>query len=139
MPDTAEYAQERRELEAWFARYDAHAAEGDVETLASMALFPLNVVTDGADPGSGRAGQWSREEYLETMGGVLGQGGGDFHFDSVRTPQFLSPCLAVGFTHSTVTTGGESTEMHYADILVKQGEDWYFQTMVQGGWAGTAG
>ncbi|HWM39208.1 MAG TPA: nuclear transport factor 2 family protein [Streptomyces sp.] len=128
--------QDHRDLEAWFARYDAHSADADVEAMASMALFPLNLVTDDPGPGTGWTGQWTREEFVRTMTGVLGESGGeDVHFESQRTPQFLTRSLAVVFTESTMTVGGQSRQMRYADILVKQDGEWYFQTMVQGGWA----
>ncbi|SCK42684.1 hypothetical protein [Streptomyces sp. WMMB 322] len=139
MPDTTSSTateQDHRDLEAWFARYDAHAAKADVEAMASMALFPLNLVTDGADPGSGVARQWSREEFVRTMSAVMGEGGGEeVHFDSRRSPHFLSRSLAVVFTESTMTAGSQTQSMNYADILVKRDGEWYFQTMIQGGWA----
>lgn len=128
--------QDNRDLEAWFARYDGHAAKADVEAMASMALFPLNLVTDDAAPGSGVTRQWSREEFVRTMSAVMGDGGGEeVHFESRRTPHFLSRSIAVVFTESTMTVGSESTSMSYSDILVKRDGEWYFQTMVQGGWA----
>ncbi|GGO44402.1 hypothetical protein GCM10012287_09920 [Streptomyces daqingensis] len=139
MEENAAYTpseEDHREVEAWFAKYDAHAANADVEAMASMALFPLNLVTDDAGPGTGWTGQWSREEYVRTMSGVMGEPGGeDVHFESRRTPHFLSASLALVFTESTMTAGGQSRRMRYADVLVKQGGEWYFQTMVQGGWA----
>lgn len=128
--------QDHRDLDAWFARYDAHAANADVEAMASMALFPLNLATDDAAPGSGWTGQWTREEFVRTMSGVMGEGGGEeIRFESHRTPHFLSRSLAVVFTESTMTVGGQSRSMRYADVLVKQEGEWYFQTMIQGGWA----
>lgn len=140
MPDTTPLTateQDHRDVEAWFERYDAHAARADVEAMASMALFPLNLVTDDAAPGSGVARQWSREEFVRTMSAVMGEGGGEeVHFDSRRSPTFLSRSLAVVFTESTMTVGSQSQSMSYTDILVKRDGEWYFQTMVQGGWAG---
>lgn len=141
MAETAPYEpseQDHREIEAWFAEYDAHAAKADVEAMASMALFPLNLVTDDARPGTGWSGQWNRDEYVRTMSGVMGggEGGGEeVHFESRRTPHFLSASLAVVLTDSEMTAGGQTHRMHYADVLVKQDGRWYFQTMIQGGWA----
>nr|WP_206323285.1 nuclear transport factor 2 family protein [Streptomyces sp. HNM0574] len=124
-------------MEDWFARYDAHAERGDVEAMAAMALFPLNLVTDedGA-PGSGCAAQWDRERYLSTMSRVMGASGDEeVRFTSERTPHFLGRSLAVVHTDSAMTAGGRTTRMRYADVLVKQDGSWYFQTMVQSGWA----
>lgn len=139
MEENAPYTpseQDQRDLDAWFARYDAHAANADVEAMASMALFPLNLVTDDAGPGTGWTGQWNRDEFVRTMSGVMSEsGGGDVHFESRRTPHFLTGSLALVFTESTMTVAGQSRRMRYADVLVKQEGEWYFQTMVQGGWA----
>ncbi|RAJ56628.1 SnoaL-like protein [Streptomyces sp. Amel2xB2] len=135
--DSTATEQDHRELEEWFARYDAHAAKADVEAMASMAVFPLNLVTDDAGPGTGWAGQWSREEFVRTMSEVMGGAGGEeISFESRRTPHFLSRSMAVVFTESTMTAGGQSQSMRYADVLVKQDGAWYFQTMLQSGWAG---
>lgn len=143
MPDATPDAateQDHRELEEWFARYDAHAAKGEVEAMASMALFPLNLVSDEDPPGTGRAAQWSREEYVRTMSQVMGgSAGGEVRFESQRTPTFLTRSLAVVFTESVMTVDGQSQSMRYADILVKQDGEWYFQTMIQGGWGGVLG
>jgi hypothetical protein len=139
VPETAPYEpteQDHRDIEAWFAEYDAHAAKADVEAMASMALFPLNLVTDDAGPGTGWSGQWDRDEYVRTMTGVMGGSGGeDVQFESRRTPHFLTGSLAVVFTESEMTVAGQTQRMHYADVLVKQDGRWYFQTMIQGGWA----
>lgn len=128
-------AEDRRSVEAWFAEYDAHSAKADVERMADMAMFPLNVVTDSAD-GEGLAAQWTRERFMRTMAGVMGGGGqGDIQMESTRTPHFLTEHLVVVVTDATVTTNGEPYGMRYADLLVKADGRWVFQTMVQGGWA----
>lgn len=135
-PETGATEQDRRDLEEWFARYDAHAANADVGAMASMALFPLNLVTDDEGPGTGWTGQWTREEFVRTMSGVMGEAGGEeIRFESERTPHFLTRSMAVVFTESVMTVAGRSQSMRYADVLVKQDGEWYFQTMIQGGWA----
>ncbi|HEX7744226.1 MAG TPA: hypothetical protein VF462_03045 [Micromonosporaceae bacterium] len=123
-------------IDDWFRRYDAYAAAGDVAGTASMALFPLNTVTDDA-AGEGSARLLSREEYLQTMGGVLD--GGDLTMESRRTPYFLTRSLAVVFTEAEFTIDGNRQRVRYADLLVKVGGEWRFQTMVQGGWGDYAG
>ncbi|WP_436763567.1 nuclear transport factor 2 family protein [Streptosporangium sp. V21-05] len=128
-------AGDRESVEAWFAEYDAHSAKVDVERMADMAMFPLNVVTDGPG-GDGLADRWTRERFTRTMAEVMGGGeAGDLTMDSVRTPHFLTANLVVVVTDATVTAGGEAYGMRYADLLVKSGGRWVFQTMVQGGWA----
>ncbi|MFH0241741.1 nuclear transport factor 2 family protein [Streptomyces sp. HK10] len=130
--------EDLRSVEEWFASYDELASSPtpeNVERMADMAVFPLNLVTDGSD-GDGRTDQWDRRRYTETMNAVMGCGGDeDVRFDSARTPFFLSPCLVVVFTDSVTTAGGEEHRMRYADILVRRGGVWRFQTMVQSGWA----
>jgi hypothetical protein len=123
-------------IDEWFRRYDAYAAAGDVAGTASMALFPLNTVTDNA-AGEGSARQLSREEYLQTMGGVLD--GGNVTMESRRTPYLLTRSLAVVFTEAEFTVDGNRQRVRYADLLVKVGGEWRFQTMVQGGWGDYAG
>ncbi|PGH51421.1 hypothetical protein [Streptomyces sp. Ru87] len=126
--------EDRRGIEEWFARYDALSAAGEVESMADMAVFPLNVVTSDS-AGDGLADQWSRERFTRTMSEVLGGGGdGGITFESVRTPHFLTAELAVVVTEATMTAGGHTEAMRYADVLVKRGGSWFFQTMIQGGW-----
>ncbi|TDC78820.1 nuclear transport factor 2 family protein [Micromonospora sp. KC606] len=127
------------ELDEWFRRYDALAEAGDVAGTADLAMFPLNTVTDDA-AGEGSAQQLDRAAYLEMMGGVLGGGGGgDLRMESRRTPYFLTPSLVVVFTEAEFTVDGERQQVRYADLLVKSGGQWRFQTMVQGGWGGQPG
>ncbi|MFJ8694429.1 nuclear transport factor 2 family protein [Streptomyces roseolilacinus] len=138
LPETgyAPTAEDRAGLDAWFAEYDARSARRDVAGMADMAVFPLNLVSD--DPaGDGRSAQWDRERFVATMTGVMGDGSEDIAFESTRTPVFLSPAMAVVFTDSTMTAGGETRQLRYADVLIKRGGAWAFQTMIQGGWGDT--
>ncbi|MEU4567729.1 hypothetical protein [Micromonospora sp. NPDC023956] len=129
-------AEDLAALDAWFRRYDAYAAAGDVAGTADMALFPLNTVTDDSS-GEGSARQLDREEYLRVMGGALGDPG-DLTMNSTRTPYLLTPGLAVVFTEAEFTVDGRSQRVRYADVLVRTGGEWRFQTMVQGGWGDQA-
>ncbi|MBY8871134.1 hypothetical protein K7640_04655 [Micromonospora sp. PLK6-60] len=133
VPDPADLA----ELDAWFRDYDALAEAGDVAATADLAMFPLNAVTDDA-AGEGSARQLDRAAYLEMMGGVL-SGGGDLTMESRRTPYFLTRSLVVVFTDAEFTVDGVKQRVRYADLLVRSGGKWRFQTMVQGGWGGQAG
>jgi hypothetical protein len=135
-PRFAPSPEDLADLDEWFRRYDARAAEGDVAATADMAMFPLNTVTDNA-AGDGSARQLSREEYLQMMGGVLA--GGDVTMQSRRTPYFLTRSLVVVFTEAEFTIDGQRQAVRYADLLVKVGGEWRFQTMVQGGWGDYAG
>ncbi|CAL9510886.1 nuclear transport factor 2 family protein [Streptomyces sp. enrichment culture] len=126
-------AEDRASLDAWFAEYDARSARRDVAGMADMAVFPLNLVSDD-EAGDGRSAQWDRERFVGVMTGVMGEGSEDITFESTRTPVFLSPSLAVVFTDSTMTAGEEKRELRYADILIRRGGTWAFQTMIQGGW-----
>ncbi|URM89926.1 nuclear transport factor 2 family protein [Streptomyces sp. MRC013] len=128
-------AEDRAGLDAWFAEYDARSARRDVEGMADMAVFPLNLVTDDT-AGEGRSAQWDRDRFVAVMTGVMGGGDGDVAFESTRTPVFLSPSMAVVFSDSTVTAGGEKRQLRYADVLIRRGGAWAFQTMMQGGWGG---
>ncbi|MGW8374816.1 nuclear transport factor 2 family protein [Streptomyces sp. ODS28] len=126
--------EDRAGLDAWFAAYDAASGKRDTERMAAMAVFPLNLVSDDS-AGDGRSAQWDREQFVRTMTQVMGESGEeDIAFDSVRTPVFLSPAMAVVFTDSTMTVEGRTQQLRYADILVKRGGEWAFQTMVQPGW-----
>ncbi|MEU4684138.1 nuclear transport factor 2 family protein [Streptomyces xinghaiensis] len=130
--------EDRRTLDAWFARYEALSARADVEAMADMAVFPLNVITDDA-AGNGSAEQWDRERFTATMSEVLGGAGGEEpRFESVRTPRFLTASLVVVLTEGVVTAGGHTQTLRYADVLLKRNGEWAFQTMIQGGWGDTA-
>ncbi|AWI30945.1 nuclear transport factor 2 family protein [Streptomyces sp. ICN441] len=135
LPDTGYLptADELASIEAWFAEYDAAAAHRDIERMADLAVFPLNLVSDDS-AGSGASAQWDREQYVRTMTEVMGDGGGDVAFESVRTPVFLGPAMAVVFTDSTMTAGGTTQQLRYADVLIKRDGRWAFQTMLQSGW-----
>ncbi|MCX4819372.1 nuclear transport factor 2 family protein [Streptomyces sp. NBC_01142] len=135
LPDTGytPTAEELASIQEWFAAYDAHSAKREVERMADMAVFPLNLVSD--DPaGNGASAQWDRAQFIETMGHVMGDGSDDITFESTRTPVFLSPAMAVVFTDSTMTMDGQTQQLRYADILIRQDGKWAFQTMLQGGW-----
>ncbi|MCC3767517.1 DUF4440 domain-containing protein [Streptomyces sp. UNOC14_S4] len=135
LPDTgyAPTADEIAAIHAWFAEYDAAAARRDIERMADLAVFPLNLVSDDS-AGDGVSAQWDRERFVETMTHVMGEGTEDITFDSVRTPVFLGPAMAVVFTDSTMTAGGATQRLRYADVLVKRNGRWAFQSMLQGGW-----
>ncbi|MFJ8073094.1 nuclear transport factor 2 family protein [Streptomyces sp. NPDC096176] len=135
LPDTGytPSAEELASIQEWFAAYDAHSAKRDVGRMADMAVFPLNLISDDSQ-GNGASAQWDRRQFIETMGHVMGDGSDDITFESVRTPVFLSPAMAVVFTDSTMTMDGRTEQLRYADILIRRDGKWAFQTMMQGGW-----
>ncbi|GGY26852.1 DUF4440 domain-containing protein [Streptomyces djakartensis] len=135
LPDTGYTAttEDRASLDAWFAEYDAASGKRDVERMADMAVFPLNLVSDDS-AADGRSAQWDRERFVTAMTHVMGEGSEDITFESTRTPVFLSSSMAVVFTDSTMTVDGHSRQLRYADILLKRGGRWAFQTMIQEGW-----
>lgn len=135
LPDTGytPTAEDRASLDAWFAAYDTASGRRDVERMADLAVFPLNLVSDDA-AGDGRSAQWDRKQFVETMTHVMGEGSADITFESVRTPVFLSAAMAVVFTDSTMTADGHTQQLRYADILIRRDGKWAFQTMIQGGW-----
>ncbi|UGY94293.1 nuclear transport factor 2 family protein [Streptomyces gobiensis] len=125
--------EDRHSLAEWFRQYDAHSTSADIQHMADMAVFPLNLVTDDS-AGNGWSGQWDQGQFTTTMTQVMGDGGEDVQFESVRTPFFLSGSLAIVITRATMTMDGGTQEMRYADILVKSDGKWAFQTMIQAGW-----
>ncbi|ADD41334.1 hypothetical protein [Stackebrandtia nassauensis] len=129
-PTDAELA----EVRDWFQRYDTHGAKGEVEHMADMADFPINLVTDGSD-GNAWTGSWNREEFLAATAQQVGDGSGDLTFESTRVPYFLTGSLVIVFTDSTMTAAGQTHRLRYADILTRKDGTWRFQTMIQGGWA----
>lgn len=75
-----------------------------------------------------------RERFVATMTHVMGEGEADIAFESIRTPVFLSPFMAVVFTDSTMTTEGHTQQLRYADVLIRRNGAWAFQTMLQSRW-----
>ncbi|MEU0668416.1 nuclear transport factor 2 family protein [Streptomyces lavendulocolor] len=141
LPDTGftPSAEDRAGLDAWFAAYDEAGARRDIARMADMAVFPLNLVSDDSQ-GDGRTAQWTREQFIDTMSQVMSDSGDrPISFASTRTPVFLSPSMAVVFTDSTMTAGEETHRLRYADILVRRGGTWAFQTMIQSGWGDALG
>ncbi|MFF6784996.1 nuclear transport factor 2 family protein [Streptomyces sp. NPDC012510] len=135
MPQTgyAPTAEDRASLDAWFEEYDGHCVRNDVEHMADMAVFPLNLISDDS-AGNGRSAQWDRRQFIATMSHVMGDGSQEVAFRNTRTPVFLSASMAVVFTHSSVTMGDLTQETDYADVLVRRDGTWAFQTMIQSGW-----
>ncbi|MGW7463128.1 nuclear transport factor 2 family protein [Streptomyces xantholiticus] len=135
LPDTGytPSAEELASIQEWFAEYDRHSGARDIERMADMAVFPLNLISDDT-AGNGASAQWDRQQFVETMTHVMGDGDTDITFESVRTPVFLSPAMAVVFTDSTMTMEGRTQQLRYADILIRRDGKWAFQTMMQGGW-----
>ncbi|MGA5572059.1 nuclear transport factor 2 family protein [Streptomyces pseudogriseolus] len=125
-------AEDRASLDAWFEQYDALCAERDIERMADQAVFPLNLISD--DSTGGRSAQWDRRQFVDTMTQVMGDGSQEVTFRNTRTPVFLSASMAVVFTRSVVTTGDQTYESDYADVLVRRDGAWAFQTMIQSGW-----
>lgn len=128
-------------LDRWWTTYDALAERSAIERMAALGAFPMNLVTDDAEHRP-VTGQWSRDQYVDTMTHVMGDGGaGDagstdaVSFDSTRTPLFLGPSIVVVFSRSTMTVGGVRHQLDYADVLVRDADGWRFQTMIQPGWA----
>jgi hypothetical protein len=136
MTTTAGYeatTEQKQEIEAWFANYDALVAAGDLEAMADQALFPLNEVTD--DPqGFGLVSATDRERFLAQMR-ETGVGAGDVKMRSKRTPIFLSAGLVFVVTDAEFVAEGDTTTMRYGDLLVRTPSGWRFQTMVAGGWS----
>ncbi|MBA2891240.1 nuclear transport factor 2 family protein [Nonomuraea soli] len=120
-------------IEKWFEDYDKLAETGDIEKLADMAVFPMNVVTD-VPGGYAAAKQWTREEYVAAMKEAMGGGTADLNLRSKRTPHHLTENLCLVETEATMTIEGQEQTMRYADLLVRTEDGWAFQTMVQGGW-----
>jgi hypothetical protein len=135
LPDTGYRPtdDELASIQEWFATYDAASGRRDVEAMADLAVFPLNLVSDDA-AGQGASAQWDRRRFVETMTQVMGDGNEDITFESTRTPVFLGPSIAVVFTDSVMTVEGRTQRLRYADVLVRRGVSWAFQTMIQGGW-----
>ncbi|MCE7006577.1 nuclear transport factor 2 family protein [Kibdelosporangium philippinense] len=128
-------AEDIASVEAWFAEYDGHATNADVERMADMAMFPLNVVSDSDESGDGGAAQQTRQQFVEGMSQVMGEPGEvKMKMESRRTPIFLTRQLVLVISDATFTTLGMSQRVRYADVLVKRDGKWFFQTMVQGGW-----
>ena len=120
------------EVLAWFERYDALVAAGDLEAMADMAMFPINEVTDDA-AGHGIAAPCERERFLAQMRDAVG-GAGEVSSRSTRHPVFLAAGLVFVVTDAEITAGGETHHLRYGDLLVRTGEGFRFQTMVAGGW-----
>ncbi|MEU2870566.1 nuclear transport factor 2 family protein [Streptomyces olivoreticuli] len=134
-PDTAYQPtdEELASIEKWFADYDTAAGRRDIERMADLAVFPLNLVSDDA-AGQGASAQWDRQRFIDAMTRVMGDGAEGITFESTRTPVFLGPAIAVVFTDSVMTTDGHTQRLRYADILIRRDGSWAFQTMIQGGW-----
>jgi hypothetical protein len=125
-------AQQRQEIDDWFARYDELVAAGNVEAMADQAMFPINEVTD--DRGFGLVSATDRQRFIAQMK-EAGIGAGDVDMRSTRTPTFLSSALVFVVTDAEFGSGDQITSMRYGDLLIRTPDGWRFQTMVAGGFA----
>jgi hypothetical protein len=121
-------------IEMWFKKYDMLTKKGDVEAMADMALFPINVVTTDAK-GLGFAEQWDRAKFVTVMKQSIAGTPKDLEFQNKRENHFLGPDIVVVVTDATYSAGKQTWKTRYADVLVKDGAGWKFQTMAQAGWA----
>jgi len=125
--------EQKQGIESWFAAYDEPSKRSDVEGMANMAVFPVHVVTEDSE-GNGYTENWTRERFVQTMTEAMKGTPKDMQMKAVRTPFFLTKDLAVVITDATIMIGAQEQVLRYADILVKIGGNWKFQTMAQGGW-----
>jgi hypothetical protein len=133
--DGAGFVPEAEDIEsvlAWFAQYDAYVADGNIEGMADMAMFPINEVSDRSD-GNASVNSCDRDQFINQMTEIVG-GSGDVRMESKRTPHFLNKNLVFVITDATITANGHTQQVRYGDLLVKADGRWVFQTMVQGGW-----
>lgn len=126
--------QQKQEIDAWFAHYDALVAQGDIEAMADQAVFPLNEVTDD-EHGFGVAAVTDRERFITQMQ-QAGIGSAEVEMRSTRTPTFLSAGLVFVVTDAEFGSGGDAVMMRYGDLLMRTSDGWRFQTMVAGGMSG---
>jgi hypothetical protein len=125
-------AEDVESVLAWFAQYDTYVAEGNIEGMAGMAMFPINEVSDRSD-GNASVTSCDRDRFVDQMTEIVG-GAGDVRMESTRTPHFLNQNLVFVITDATITANGQTQQVRYGDLLVKADGRWVFQTMVQGGW-----
>lgn len=126
-------AAQRKEVEAWFAKYDELSLKNDIEAMATQARFPLYAVTHDSK-GQAHTEIWKKEDFMQIMKEATAGTPKDLEMRTERTPYFLSDDLIVVTTRATVKSAGKTNVLKYADVLVKDGGVWKFQTMVQAGW-----
>lgn len=124
---------QRKEVESWFAKYDELSLKNDIEGMAAQAHFPLYAITHDSK-GEVHTEVWKKEDFVKIMKEAMAGTPKDLDLRTERTPYFLSEDLIVVTTRATMKSGGKSNVLKYADILVKDGGVWKFQTMVQAGW-----
>ncbi|HSD56305.1 MAG TPA: hypothetical protein VLA92_04080 [Candidatus Saccharimonadales bacterium] len=118
-------------LMTWFKNYDALVAANDADGMIKEAHLPITVITDDSK-GDCVAQQWDESAFRASIEGNVNKA--DTKIKNRRKPFFLNKNLAVVITESVVTNGDDTHYMRYADIMVKQGNEWKFKSMVQAGW-----
>lgn len=123
---------EKKEVEAWFAKYAEFSENNDIEGLAGMVQFPLQVVSRDAK-GSGGVQSWNKDNFVKVMKGVLAKTPDDTESKSEHTPYFLSHDLVIIMTKTSGKSGGQKNIAKSADVLVRVGGKWMLQVTAQPG------
>jgi len=124
---------QRQELFKWFSRYDELTKNFKFEAMADQGVFPMYVITDNSS-GDGVTRTWSREDFIQSMTSAMENTPADIEYNTIRKPLMINGNVAVVFTEWRPNKDSDEGVLKYADILLKKGGEWRFQTMIQGGW-----
>lgn len=127
--------QQQKEINEWFAAFDHLSEKFDIEGMANFGKFPMYVISDDSK-GNGVTRVWNRADYIKAMKQAMKDTPQDIEYDTVRIPMMISPNLAVVLTEWKIKgKNSESSQtLKYVDFLLKENQQWKFQTMIQGGW-----
>jgi len=121
----------KKEIEAWYAKFDEHTTNNNFEALSEMVQFPLQVVTHDS---KSNILNLNKESFVKGIKGVHAATPNESDSKSEYTPHFLSNDVVVVTMKATGKVSGKVVEIKKADILVRVGGKWKLQTLAQPAW-----
>lgn len=126
--------EDQNDLLSWFALYESHVLKNDLNSMASMAVFPLVVITDDSN-GNCVSQAWDIDTFKQAMD--MTAQGIDLSTVTIknhRMPTFLNENLAIVVTDAITTVAGKAQQARYADVMVKVDGKWKYKSMIQSSW-----
>jgi uncharacterized protein (TIGR02246 family) len=125
--------EDKQAIDAFLKAASAAWRKGDINAVAAFYDFPIYMGTDNAK-GVFSGGEWSREQFVSIMGGMMKTDPKDVTHNDKYTPHFLSDSLAVVIIDTTATQGGKNLGSYKSAVtVIKKDGQWRFKSGLEAG------